>query len=100
MRSTLSQGSVVALLLSAAGPASAATADFTGPQVSGVAVEFVLFAVVLAGVALFHAYVLPIAVGGVVVIALYKIVASPFKAGSGLSGFLGHLEHESVILVN
>ena len=63
-------------------------------------IEFILFAAVLAGVALFHAHTLRIAVGGAVVIALYKIIASPFKTGAGLDGFIGHLGHEWVVLAN
>jgi len=100
MRSNRSTGCSVALLLLAIAPSITLAADFSGPQVAGVPIEFVLFAIVLAGVALFHAYVLPIAVVGAVVIALYKIAISPFRTGSGVAGFVGHLEHEWVILVN
>ena len=50
-------------------------------------VEFVLFALVLIGVALFHHHTLRMALAGAVVIALYKIVFSPFKTGAGLTGF-------------
>jgi len=100
MRSSRSTGYAVALLLLAIAPSITLAADFSGPQIAGVPIEFALFAIVLAGVALFHAYVLPIAVAGAVVIALYKIAISPFRAGSGVAGFIGHLEHEWVILVN
>ena len=88
-----------ALLLTAVSGAAGATA-FAGPQVAQIPIEFLLFACVLAGVALFHSFVLPIAVTGAIVIALYKIALSPFKTGSGSAGFAGHLEHEWVILVN
>ena len=71
-----------------------------GPAIGPVPIEFILFGCVLAGVALFHAYTLRIALGGAIVIALYKIVFSPFKTGAGVSGFGGHLLHEWVILVN
>jgi Na+/H+ antiporter NhaD/arsenite permease-like protein len=73
---------------------------FSGPAIGPVPIEFVLFAVVLAGVALFHHHTLPIALGGAIVIALYKIVVSPFKTGSGIGGFVQHLGHEWVILIN
>ena len=63
-------------------------------------IEFLLFAAVLAGVALFHAHTLRIAVGGAIVIALYKIALSPFKTGAGLPGFVAHLGHEWVVLAN
>jgi Na+/H+ antiporter NhaD/arsenite permease-like protein len=70
------------------------------PNVAGIPVEFILFAVVLAGVAMFHHYTLRIALGGAIVIALFKIFASPFKTGAGLGGFVAHLGHEWVILTN
>jgi len=70
------------------------------PAIGPVSVEFILFALVLIGVALFHRHTLRIAVAGAVVIALYKIVFSPFKTGAGLPGFGAHLLHEWVILVN
>jgi Na+/H+ antiporter NhaD/arsenite permease-like protein len=82
------------------GWASAATASFAGPSVGPVPVEFILFACVLAGVALFHKYTLRIALGGAAVIALYKIFFSPFNTGAGFGGFVGHVGHEWVILVN
>ncbi len=100
MRSTFLARSAAALLLLLASNLACA-ASFAGPQIAGaIPVEFLLFACVLAGVALFHNYVLPIAVGGAVVIALYKIALSPFKTGAGLGGFIGHLGHEWVILSN
>jgi Na+/H+ antiporter NhaD/arsenite permease-like protein len=65
-----------------------------------VPIEFVLFALVLAGVALFHRHTMPIALGGAVVIALYKVLFSPFRTGAGIPGLGLHLQHEWVILVN
>ena len=76
------------------------TVLFSGPQLGPVPVEFLLFGAVLAGVALFHAYTLRVAVVGAVVIALYKILLSPFTSGVGVGGFVGHLGHEWVVLVN
>jgi len=92
------RGAFAALLLALASSSSAA--EFAGPQVAGLPIEFLLFACVLAGVALFQAHVLPIAVVGALVIALYKIALSPFKTGGGVLGFVGHIEHEWVILLN
>ena len=90
-----------ALLLLVPLMASAATeGGFAGPKLATIPVEFLLFACVLAGVALFHHLTLEVALGGAVGIALYKIVASPFKFGAGLSGFGLHLQHEWVILIN
>jgi Na+/H+ antiporter NhaD/arsenite permease-like protein len=92
---------VVTLAMLLAGVSTTTCAAvFSGPQLAGIPIEFLLFACVLAGVALFHSYVLPIAVVGAVVIALYKIAISPFRTGAGAAGFAGHLEHEWVILVN
>ncbi len=91
----------VAVALSAL-PALAAAADgaFSGPTVAGVPVEFVLFALTLAGVALFHRHTMPIALGGAIVIAVYKIALSPFRTGAGFGGFFSHLGHEWVVLTN
>jgi Na+/H+ antiporter NhaD/arsenite permease-like protein len=63
-------------------------------------VEFVLFAATLAGVALFHHYTLVIALSGLAAITTYKVGVSGFEGGSGLSGLVGHLAHEWVILAN
>ncbi len=63
-------------------------------------VEFVLFAATLAGVALFHHHTLVIALSGLVAITTYKVGVSGFEGGPGLSGLVGHLAHEWVILAN
>ncbi len=90
----------VALAMLLPALAWAADGDFSGPRLAGIPVEFILFAVVLGGVAMFHHYTLPIAVTGAIVIALYKIIASPFRTGAGAAGFVVHLGHEWVILLN
>jgi Na+/H+ antiporter NhaD/arsenite permease-like protein len=84
----------------AAAMAAGDAVSFQGARIFGLPVEFILFALTLAGVAIFHHYTLPIAIGGAVLIALYKIVASPFKTGAGLGGFALHLGHEWVMLAN
>ena len=82
-------------------PATAfARSSFAGPTIVGIPVEFILFAIILLGVALFHRHTFPIAAGGAAVIALYKIFFSPFAIGAGWSGFGAHLLHEWVILTN
>jgi len=75
-------------------------AVFSGPAIGPVPIEFLLFAAVLLGVALFHHHTLRIALTGAIVITLYKIVFSPFKTGAGIAGFGAHMVHEWVILVN
>ena len=71
-----------------------------GPAVMGIPVEFILFALTLLGVALFHNYTFYVGLTGMFTIALYKIVFTGFKTGAGLAGFAGHLGHEWVILAN
>ncbi len=88
-----------AALLPCVVQAAPATA-FTGPAIGPVPIEFILFACVLAGVALFHTHTLRIAVTGALVIALYKLLFSPFKTGAGFAGLAGHLGHEWVVLSN
>ena len=65
-----------------------------------VPVEFILFGMVLIGVAALHRRAQLIAVAGAATIALYKILFSTFPTGPGLTGFVRHLEHEWVVLVN
>jgi Na+/H+ antiporter NhaD/arsenite permease-like protein len=65
-----------------------------------VPVEFVLFALTLVGVALFHRYTLQVALTGLAVITLYKLGFTGFKTGPGLGGFALHMAHEWVILTN
>jgi Na+/H+ antiporter NhaD/arsenite permease-like protein len=72
----------------------------TMPLLFGIPVEFILFALTLLGVAIFHHYTMRAALAGLTSIALYKIFFTGFKAGPGLVGFLFHLGHEWVILVN
>ncbi|MBA2690037.1 MAG: citrate transporter [Burkholderiales bacterium] len=69
-------------------------------QVAGIPVEFVLFAVTLLGVALFHQHTLKVALLGLAAITLYKLVFTGFREGSGVTGLLAHLGHEWVILTN
>ncbi|MDQ2736989.1 MAG: citrate transporter [Pseudomonadota bacterium] len=69
-------------------------------MLEAVPVEFVLFAGVLAGVAIWSRQALKVAVFGAVLIATYKVAFSPFATGAGAAGLLGHLEHEWVTLAN
>ena len=69
-------------------------------EVAGIPLEFILFALTLLGVALFHSKTLQVALTGVTVITLYKIVFTGFKEGSGFAGFVAHLGHEWVVIFN
>ena len=80
--------------------ASALVALPTIPTVFGIPVDFILFGLTLLGVAVFHHHTLRVALTGLVTISLYKILFTGFKTGPGATGFLFHLEHEWVILLN
>ena len=73
---------------------------FSGPSLGPVPIEFLLFGLVLLGVALLHHHTMWVAIAGAITIALYKIIVSPFPTGAGVAGFGIHLEHEWVILTN
>jgi Na+/H+ antiporter NhaD/arsenite permease-like protein len=90
------------LLLAVTGLAQAgeATGVVTTVMVGGIPLDFILFALVLLGVALFHDHTLNVALTGVTTISLYKILFTGFKTGAGIAGFIGHLGHESVTLIN
>jgi Na+/H+ antiporter NhaD/arsenite permease-like protein len=66
----------------------------------GVPIEFVLFGLTLAGVALFHHRTLQVALTGLAAITLYKLAVTGFKAGPGLAGLGVHMAHEWIILTN
>ncbi len=66
----------------------------------GIPVDFILFALTLLGIALFHHHTLPIGVGGLAVIVAYKLLFTGFKTGTGLVGLGLHMEHEWVTLTN
>ncbi len=80
-------------------PASAFAAGNL-PTVGGIPVDFILFALTLLGVALFHNATLYVALTGLFTISLYKIIFTGFKTGVGVAGFFGHLGHEWVTVAN
>ena len=69
-------------------------------SIAGIPVDFVLFGLTLLGVALFHRYVLQVALIGLGVIILYKLGFAGFKTGPGIGGLALHMAHEWVILAN
>ncbi len=81
-------------------PAYAASSGQEGAALFGIPVEFIIFAATLLGVALFHHHTFRVALGGLAVITLYKLVFTGFKSGSGLAGLALHLGHEWVTLAN
>ena len=70
------------------------------PAVAGVPIEFILFAAVLAGVALLHHHSLRVALIGLVAITVYKIAFSSFHGEAGVAGLTAHLAKEWVLVVN
>jgi Na+/H+ antiporter NhaD/arsenite permease-like protein len=66
----------------------------------GIPVDFILFALTLLGVALFHHKTLQVALTGLAVIIAYKLIFTGFKYGAGLSGLGHHMAHEWVTLAN
>ena len=70
------------------------------PAVFSIPVDFILFALTLLGVALFHHHTLKVALTGLVAISLYKIGFTGFNEGAGVAGWLAHMRHEWVVLTN
>ncbi|WP_442895869.1 citrate transporter [Bradyrhizobium sp. AZCC 2262] len=68
--------------------------------VFGIPVDFILFALTLLGVALFHHKTLQVALTGLAAIVAYKLVFTGFKHGAGLDGLAHHMAHEWVTLTN
>lgn len=59
-----------------------------------------MFGLTLLGVAIFHHKTLQVALTGLAVVTLYKLVFSGFRQGQGFSGLVMQMHHESVILSN
>jgi Na+/H+ antiporter NhaD/arsenite permease-like protein len=96
--SALAALSLLVLALPAAAAASGAPVETV--SVLGIPIDFVLFALTLLGVALFHHHTLQVALTGLAAIVLYKLAFTGFKFGSGLGGLALHMQHEWVILSN
>jgi Na+/H+ antiporter NhaD/arsenite permease-like protein len=65
-----------------------------------VLIDFVLFAVTLACVAVFHRHTLAAALIGLGVITAKKLFGTGFNEGAGLAGLSAHYQHEWVLLAN
>ena len=70
------------------------------PAIAGIPIDFILFGLTLLGVALFHHHTLRVAVAGLVIITIFKVLFSPFLEGAGAGGLVAHLGHEWVLLAN
>ncbi|MGZ5062880.1 MAG: citrate transporter [Usitatibacter sp.] len=62
--------------------------------------EFILFALVLAGIALLQRHTLQVALIGLAAVTAYKLAWTGFAQGPGIAGLAGLLAHEWVILAN
>lgn len=69
-------------------------------SVLGIPVDFILFALTLLGVALFHNHTLQVALTGLAVITLYKLGLGDFVGIRGFEGLASLLAHEWVTLAN
>jgi Na+/H+ antiporter NhaD/arsenite permease-like protein len=88
------------LLIADTGRISYRLSRMQDPSVLGIPVDFILFGLTLAGVAVFHKCTMRVALTGLVTIIIYKIAFTGFKTGDGVMGFISHVGHEWVILVN
>lgn len=70
------------------------------PALIGMPVEFLLFGVMLAGVAIFHKRALGISLIGLAAILGYEALVTAFPTGTGASALLMHAEHEWVTVSN
>ncbi|HEX6706007.1 MAG TPA: citrate transporter [Albitalea sp.] len=68
--------------------------------IAGVPLDFVLFALTLLGVALFHHHTLAVALTGLVAITACKLAFTDFAGVPGVSGLVAHLGHEWVTVAN
>jgi len=98
VRRALAVIGIAAAITASASPASAAASPAI--YLFGVSVEFIIFALTLLGVAVFHHKTLQVALTGLAGIVLYKLVFTGFKTGVGLTGLALHMQHETVVLSN
>lgn len=98
--------SLLAVALSVVGltglPGVAFAAVKNPPQLAllGVPLEFILFGLMLVGVAVLHHRTLTVALTGLAVVVAYQLFVTSFPPGPGLEGLAHHLIHEWVMLAN
>jgi Na+/H+ antiporter NhaD/arsenite permease-like protein len=66
----------------------------------GIPFEFVLFGLMLLGVALFHRHALAISVVGLLVIFAFETLVTAYPTGRGAEALLAHASHEWVTITN
>jgi Na+/H+ antiporter NhaD/arsenite permease-like protein len=81
-------------------PAIAAGGTPEPLYLAGIPLDFILFALTLLGVAVFHNQTFYVALAGLGAVITYKWGFTGFKAGAGLPGLVSHLQHEWVTLAN
>ena len=62
--------------------------------------DFILFGLMLGGIAIFHHHTFRVSLIGLAAIVFYKLAFTGFKTGPGIRGLLLHLGHEWVVLAN
>jgi Na+/H+ antiporter NhaD/arsenite permease-like protein len=79
-----------------------AATSHAAPSIAGVPIEFVLFAMTLLGVAVFHRHTLRVALVGLGALVAYKLLFATFGAHHqpGFAGLAAHLIHEWPTLAN
>jgi Na+/H+ antiporter NhaD/arsenite permease-like protein len=75
-------------------------APLLGAQDLSVLIDFLLFGATLACVGIFHRHTLAVALTGLGVITLKKLLGTGFAEGVGLAGLFAHFAHEWVLLAN
>lgn len=90
----------VGLLAVAALVIAMAPAGPTAAYLFGVPVEFILFGLMLVGVAVLHEHALSVSLTGLAVILGYEALVTAFPTGDGVEAFVAHVEHEWVIVTN
>ena len=66
----------------------------------GIPFEFILFGLMLLGVALFHRRALAISVAGFLVILAFETLVTAYPTGRGATALMEHARHEWVVITN
>lgn len=98
--SALAAGALAVALPALAEGATGPLAGMVPMHVGPVPVDFILFALTLLGVAIFHHRVFTVAVTGLTAILVWKFLVPGFKHGAGFEGLTAHMSHEWVVLAN